>query len=170
MGAVFSAYWLLIVGRVVYGLGGECLCVAQNVVISNWFRDKNLALALGLNISVSRLGSTFNSIITPRVFGLIPESPYLVPLLLGLVMTVLSWLVGLVLNWLDRESDRREGKLNIRQSAIDDAEKIKLSDIKEFSLPLWILTANCALIYGAFFALNGNANDLLNKKFNISTE
>jgi hypothetical protein len=37
----------MLVGRAVFGLGGECLCVAQSVIVSNWFNEKDLALALG---------------------------------------------------------------------------------------------------------------------------
>lgn len=33
-GCTLEWYWLMLVGRFVYGLGGECLCVSQSVVIS----------------------------------------------------------------------------------------------------------------------------------------
>ena len=43
-------------GRLIFGLGGECLVVGQSAFISAWFQDKEVAFALGFTLSVSRLG------------------------------------------------------------------------------------------------------------------
>ena len=49
-------YAIMIAGRVIFGMGGECMGVAQSSIISVWFKGKELAFALGLNLSVGRLG------------------------------------------------------------------------------------------------------------------
>ena len=54
-------YSLMLAGRVIFGLGGECMSVAQSSLISTWFKGKEMNFALGLNLSVSRLGSVLNS-------------------------------------------------------------------------------------------------------------
>lgn len=38
-------------------------------MVSKWFKGKELAMALGLNISVSRLGSVVNGIILPQIYN-----------------------------------------------------------------------------------------------------
>lgn len=58
-------YWLALLGRFVFGLGGECMTVAQSTIVSQWFKGKELAFAFGLNLSISRLGSTLNGLIEP---------------------------------------------------------------------------------------------------------
>lgn len=55
----------MLAGRVVFGLGGECMSVAQSSIISSWFKGKELNFALGFNLSVSRLGSVLNSNTVP---------------------------------------------------------------------------------------------------------
>ncbi|KAI8054220.1 major facilitator superfamily domain-containing protein [Syncephalis plumigaleata] len=52
-----SSYGLMIFGRVVYGIGSGAIIIAQETILSHWFRGKALALAIGLQISVSRLSS-----------------------------------------------------------------------------------------------------------------
>jgi hypothetical protein len=47
----------MLLGRGVFGLGGESISVAQAAVTAEWFRGKELALASGITLSVSRLGS-----------------------------------------------------------------------------------------------------------------
>ena len=55
-----GAYGVMILGRFVYGLGGESLCVAAQTLLAEWFMGKEMALAMGINLSVSRLGSVVN--------------------------------------------------------------------------------------------------------------
>ena len=69
LGATYETFWVMILGRFVFGMGGECLFVCQSTVISQWFKAKELALALGLNITVSRLGSSINGAITPIIYN-----------------------------------------------------------------------------------------------------
>ena len=67
-------YPLALIGRFIFGLGGESLSVAQSALISNWFMGKNMALAFGVNISVARLGSVANDYSEPG-FDAITGSP-----------------------------------------------------------------------------------------------
>ena len=59
----------MLLGRVVFGLGGESLSVSSSALISSWFAGKELALALGINLSFSRLGSVANDIWSPASFS-----------------------------------------------------------------------------------------------------
>ena len=40
----------MLLGRIVFGLGGENTNVAQNTLIANWFQGKELNFAMGLNL------------------------------------------------------------------------------------------------------------------------
>lgn len=50
--------WLMDMGRLVFGLGGETLAVVGNAYSVAWFSGSMLNLAFGAVLSVSRLGST----------------------------------------------------------------------------------------------------------------
>jgi MFS family permease len=98
----------MLVGRVIFGLGGESMSVAQSTIVSNWFKGKELAFAMGLNISISRLGSVWNSNTVP--------SNYLNhglgwTLMFGFVLCVFSLLnaVGMVI--LDKWAENKEPKM-----------------------------------------------------------
>jgi hypothetical protein len=41
------------------------MSVGQSAIVSKWFKGKELSMALGLNISFSRLGSVVNGIVIP---------------------------------------------------------------------------------------------------------
>jgi len=95
-------YDMMIAGRVVFGMGGECMNVAQSSIVSVWFKGKELAFALGVNMSISRLGSVLNAAIVPSIY----DSRGLgAALMVGFMICVFSLFTALGLVWLDR---RRE--------------------------------------------------------------
>uniref|UniRef100_A0A8B9L946 Lysosomal dipeptide transporter MFSD1 n=1 Tax=Astyanax mexicanus TaxID=7994 RepID=A0A8B9L946_ASTMX len=60
LGALVNHFWLMNMGRFVFGIGGESLAVAQNTYAVNWFKGKELNLVFGLQLSMARVGSTVN--------------------------------------------------------------------------------------------------------------
>jgi MFS family permease len=68
IGGYQKSFGIMIAGRVIFGFGGESLSVAQSAIVSKWFKGKELAMALGLNISISRLGSVINGMIVPKIY------------------------------------------------------------------------------------------------------
>ena len=45
------------------------MSVAQSAIVSVWFKGKELNLAMGLNISIARLGSVANGFIVPVLYN-----------------------------------------------------------------------------------------------------
>ena len=60
-------YWLMSMGRALFGVGGESLEVAQSRVTTEWFRHGYLGLALGLNLTFARLASALNDVVSPWI-------------------------------------------------------------------------------------------------------
>lgn len=68
IGAYKKIYWVMLAGRVIFGLGGESMSVAQSAIVSIWFKGKELAFALGVNLSLARLGSVLNADTIPSLY------------------------------------------------------------------------------------------------------
>lgn len=56
-GVAAQSFWLMLLGRAVYGLGGESLMVGVDVLVTNWFKDKEIGLAYGLLQAAGQAGS-----------------------------------------------------------------------------------------------------------------
>jgi len=50
-------FWVMALGRLLFGLGAESLIVAVTTALGQWFKGRQLGFAFGLNLSVSRAGS-----------------------------------------------------------------------------------------------------------------
>ncbi|CAJ0957569.1 unnamed protein product [Ranitomeya imitator] len=57
---------LMLTGRLLFGSGNGSLTIVQNRITAFWFKGKELALAFGLTLSFSRLGSVLNFFLTRR--------------------------------------------------------------------------------------------------------
>ena len=58
---------MMLVGRVLLGIGGESLGIPQNAMIVKWFYKKEIALPFALTISICRIGNVINDIFSPRI-------------------------------------------------------------------------------------------------------
>ncbi|KAM9124715.1 lysosomal dipeptide transporter MFSD1-like isoform 3-T3 [Pangshura tecta] len=57
---------LMLMGRLLFGSGNGSLTIVQNRITAFWFKGKELALAFGLTLSFSRLGSVLNFFFTQQ--------------------------------------------------------------------------------------------------------
>ena len=68
LGGALKSIPVMLAGRVVFGFGGENLTVAQSALMAGWFKNKELAFALGVCLSLSRLGSVANNFLSPLLW------------------------------------------------------------------------------------------------------
>lgn len=58
---------IMLVGRIVLGLGGESLTVAQARLITYWFSGSELCFAIGITLAMSRAGLVLNNVLSPII-------------------------------------------------------------------------------------------------------
>ena len=105
LGGYRKSLGIMIAGRVVFGLGGESLSAAQSAIVSKWFKGKELAMALGLNISISRMGSVVNGIVIPQIYNSTHLDRLGLALLVGFFVCVFSEVCAVFLIMLDKRAD-----------------------------------------------------------------
>ncbi|KAI3634348.1 hypothetical protein MIR68_007952 [Amoeboaphelidium protococcarum] len=98
VGSLQKLYWVMIVGRALFGIAGESLEVAQAKITTDWFRDHSLGLALGFNLTVARLATALNDIISPAIFSSFNLAS---ALWFGTITCLFSLLCGLLLAWIN---------------------------------------------------------------------
>jgi len=128
---------------------------------------------LGLSLTVSRLGSTMNNLITPRVYNA-TESLGL-PFLIGTITCSVSALCGIILAWMDYVSDQREKshrllETNLELEAQKEDDKAHWKDIKQLSYTYWIMVISCMTIYSGYFGFTGVSNQFMQDRFGYTSE
>lgn len=152
LGGAEVSYGLMLAGRGVFGLGGECMSVAQSAIVSQWFKGKELSFAFGITLCVARVGSYINGKVLPDIFNKFPDDEPVKQvgwgLFAGFFICVGSWLMAVLLAAMDRYADKVEGKEAIKLS---EEEKFHWRDLKQFEKPYWLLVASCLMIYAVLF-------------------
>ena len=160
IGGYTNNYNTLIAGRVIFGMGGECMNVAQSAIVSVWFKGKELAFALGVNMSISRMGAVANSAIVPSIYDTQGLGPALA---IGFVICIFSLFNAFGLVWLDKKAEDQnpEGE----RAELADDEKFQWSDLYSFNASFWLLTGSCVITYMSVFPYIQVVSDLLQTKY-----
>lgn len=132
-GVSIKSLGLMYVGRIMFGLGGENMSVGSSVILEEWFRNKEMALAMGLNVAVSRIGSVVNNIVSPAIAN---SSNVAVALWVGAMICGVSVGCAMLIFPIDRAGEARvnrmsvDNKLNFLQGD-QDALIVKYNDPEE---------------------------------------
>ena len=101
----------MIIGRVLYGVGGESLFVATSTIISIWFEGKELAFAFGIDMAVGCIGMVISNLISPAIFNSSsPSEAFWV----GVAMNAFALLSGIGIRYLDRKGHTGRVMTSIR--------------------------------------------------------
>lgn len=154
------------VGFATFGVGVEVAGITVTKIIVKWFKGKEMALAMGLQVGVARIG-TMLSMAAPiplaKAFGSISA-----PLLVCVVVLCIGFLSFLVYGVMDKKLD---AELNLDKNAKREDE-FKLADIG-FILKnrgFWLIALLCLLFYSGVFPFLKYAVDLMINKFHVQPE
>ncbi|MBM4372103.1 MAG: MFS transporter [Deltaproteobacteria bacterium] len=150
------------VGYATFGMGLELCGITASKIIVRWFRGYELALAMGLQVAVARVGTGL------ALGGAAPiASAFRVstPVLVGALALALGLVAFLVYCAMDRRLDASEPPEERTGEAA-----FRLSDIGAIlsSRGFWYIAVLCALFYSAVFPFLKYAPDLMVQKFGVS--
>ncbi len=153
---------LAFIGFSIFGVGVEMAGITVSKTIVKWFRGKEMALAMGLEMAVARLGVFAVFRLTP-IFadnGGVSNSVFM-----GLAFLCIGFITFFIYTFMDRALDKQIEA----GPAGDPEEEFKISDIgKIFSNPGFLAIAGlCVLFYSAIFPFQKFATDMLVSKLNI---
>ena len=152
-------------GFSVFGVGVEAICITATKAIVRWFKGKETALALGLNVATARIGTILAMSVSPVIAEKF-SSPSM-PLLFCLLMLVVGLMSFLVFCVLDRRLDSEE--VAEREAS---GEEFRLRDIVGIVKirSFWYIAALCVLFYSAVFPFLKYASDLMVQKFGVDSQ
>jgi MFS family permease len=155
---------MMMLGRLLFGLGAETQLVMLNKVLAKWFMGKELALAFGLNLGLARVGSALGMSASPRISAAFGFSS---ALWLGALVMTSGLFLFIVFMVIDRRHDTRGASASPTQAP---DEQFRLSDlvglIKNRTYVLVALL--CASFYGAVFPFQDFLADLLEHEYGYS--
>ncbi|XP_071453924.1 lysosomal dipeptide transporter MFSD1-like [Hetaerina americana] len=172
LGGIFDAFWLMVVGRFIFGIGGESLSVAQNNYAVLWFKGKELNMVFGLQLSFARVGSTVNFLVIQYIYNWVSKyyQGYMctgVVLLIASTTCLLSLVCAFALGWMDWRAEKIRGNGN---EANDPAEVVRITDVKHFPATFWMVSGVCVVYYVTIFPFIALGKVFFERKFEFSPQ
>ena len=135
-------------GFMIFGCGCEMAGTTVSKAIAKWFKGKEMALAMGLEMAIARVG----------VFAIFSISPIIAekmgsvaaPVGFCTALLFIGLITFTVFTFMDRKLDKQ---LGVGADGSGEEEEFKASDLKNIltSRIFWIVALLCVLYYSAIF-------------------
>ena len=179
------------VGVMFFGLGSEIAGTAVTRSIAKWFKGGPMALAMGLQLAIARLGTAFALVLSPMLVKEQAGHVYTLaetarPAMVGMGLMALGLILWAVFVALDARRDKAEEGLSgtfartgsrsdveeSPSSAPSDDDTFRFKDVlgvlgnKNF----WLLGLLCVLFYSSIIAFKKFAGAILIPRFDIPAQ
>ena len=148
-----------------FGMGCDITGITVSKIVTKWFKGKELASAMGVQVALARIGSQAAyavAIPVAKAFGLD------MPLFIGLCLLVGGLIAFLAFSLMDLKLDRQ---VKIDTSGSDE-EKFSFSDVMAVvkNPGFWLIAVLCVLFYSCVFPFQKFATELMVTKYGVSED
>lgn len=167
-------------GCAMFGLGSEIAGVTVNRAIAKWFKGREIALAMGLQLALARLGTAVALIVVPRIVeleGYIPFSETSKPAVVGMVL-----LLGALVLWglfvaMDYGADRRGAAAGAAAAGASDTgssaeDRFRFRDVLKVITDrhFILISLLCVFFYCCVVSFRKFATAILMPRFGIDSD
>jgi len=149
------------IGFAVFGVGIEVAGITSTKILVRWFKGREIALAMGLQVATARVGTALALGASPLVA--VRLGSVAAPLAIGLALLCLGFLAFLFYCAMDRRLDASEA------AAGGGEDAFRLADVGGIvrNRGFWLVAVLCVLFYSAVFPFLKYASDLMVQKFHV---
>lgn len=160
--AKFSA-----IGFMLFGCGVEMAGITVSRGIVKWFEGKEMALAMGIEMAIARVGVAVVFLGSPVIASLHGDISVSRPVGFAVILMCVGLIAFITYAFMDRKLEVQMGT-----NAEEKDDPFKISDLKYIfsSKVFWIVALLCVLYYSAIFPFQKYANNMLQCNLGISAE
>lgn len=153
------------IGFAIFGVGVETAGITVTKVIVRWFKGHEIALAMGLQVAVARIGTAL------ALSAAIPLAKHFqhisAPVLFGVVLLCIGLIAYLVFCVMDRRLDA-----SVADMDKEAEEPFRIKDIGSIisNKGFWLIALLCVLFYSAVFPFLKYATSLMINKYGLDPE
>ena len=151
-------------GYAIFGMGIEMCGIVATKIIARWFKDYEIALAMGLQVAIARIGTGLTFVTSSpiaKAFGHVAAPVFGAAILLGVGLIAYVFYIGM-----DKKLDASEGA---EERGLTE-ESFRLRDIGEIltNRGFWYIAILCSLFYSGVFPFLKFATGLMVRKYGVS--
>lgn len=161
--AFFNSFWtsmpasakMAALGYGIFGIGVEMAGITTSRTVVKWFKGKELALAMGMQLATARLGASVAFFFSADLAGAkivdgVHSGNVLNPVYLGVALISIGFLTFLMYTFMDAKLDKQTGNAG---PGADPTEEFHLKDIAKIitNRGFLLISLLCVLFYSGVF-------------------
>lgn len=152
-------------GFMIFGCGCEMAGITVSRGIVKWFKGREMAMAMGSEMALARLGVATCMIFSPYFAHLGENVSVSRSVAFGVVLMCIALIMSIVYFFLDKKLDAQTGE------AEEKDDPFKISDIGQIlkSSGFWLVALLCVLYYSAIFPFQKYATNMLQCNLTLIT-
>ena len=164
---------LAMFGFMIFGCGCEMAGTTVSKILAKWFKGKEMALAMGLEMAIARLGVFAAMWLSPMLserFAVDGVNSVSAPFLFSALLLVIGLLNFFVFTIMDKSFDNQLVAIGEATAEKDPEDEFHVSDLGQIftSKMFWIVALLCVLYYSAIFPFQRFATNFLEETLAIS--
>ena len=155
-------------GFMIFGCGCEMEGTNVSKILAKWFKGKEMALAMGLEMAIARLGVFAVMWIAPLISQRFDNS-IIAPLGFCGALLVIGLINFIIFGVMDRKFDSQLVEAGLATAEKSPEDEFHVSDLKAIftSKMFWIVSLLCVLYYSAIFPFQRYATNFLEETLAI---
>ena len=165
------------IGCMIFGLGSEIAGVAVTRSIAKWFKGRNVALAMGLQLSIARLGTAAAFLLAPvivaqkpagEIYGLMETAR---PAMVGLGLLLAGGILWGIFVAMDAAFDKDAG-IPVSRGEVKEEDRFRFSDIlKVLTNPRFLMIAFlCVFFYCCIISFKKFGTSIVIPRFGMDVD
>ena len=159
-------------GFMIFGMGCEMAGTTVSKILAKWFKGKEMALAMGLEMAIARVGVFAAMWLAPKFsswYAVDGMDSVVAPVLFASCLLVVGLLNFTVFTLMDSKFDKQLIAIGEKSEGSSEDE-FRISDLGQIfkSKMFWIVALLCVLYYSAIFPFQRFAPNFLEETLGIS--
>lgn len=152
-------------GFMIFGSGCEMAGITVSKAIVKWFKGKEMALAMGTEMAIARIGVAAAMLLSPRIAAANPQTPISSTVFFGFSLLVVGFMCFIVYVFLDAKLDRQMG-----ESGVEPEDPFHFRDLGKVltNKPFIIISLLCVTYYSAIFPFQRYAVNMLESNLGMT--
>ena len=158
-------------GFMIFGCGCEMEGTNVSKILAKWFKGKEMALAMGLEMAIARLGVFGAMWIAPAISNKFGAS-IMAPVGFCAALLVIGLINFIIFGIMDRKFDSQLVEAGLATEEKSPEDEFHVSDLGAIfkSKMFWIVALLCVLYYSAIFPFQRYATNFIEETLNIPND
>ncbi len=154
------------IGYAIFGVGAEVAGITVTKVIAKWFKGKEMATAMGVQVALARIGSQAAYALA---LPIATRMGITTPVLIGIILLLGGTTAFFVFSLWDKKLD---AQIADEQNGDEDEEKFSFQDVVSVvkNQGFWLIAILCVLFYSCVFPFQKFATELMILKYGVDAD